>query len=132
MVKSRRAFCRAFDQFYFLSGQTIEVIHESVDLLVGCGDLRFEEPKGFGIVFVRLLLVQLNHSLYHRNHLVVVGYIIGIVEVNRTDRETFAISYKDLLEPHLKLIKKPLLMIKVDQLRIQKPQNVLKRYFVIM
>ncbi len=67
--------------------QVIQPVYQAVNLPVGGLNLAFED--GLGLGRLGLLLVQVQHPLDQGNHLVVVGLVGGVVEVDGADEQSF-------------------------------------------
>src|ERR1035441_9606855 len=70
-----KSFSRALHEFDFVIGQTVKLIDQPVNLLIGSSDLAFER----GLLRRRFgggqALVQRQHLLHERNHLVVTSSV---------------------------------------------------------
>src|ERR1017187_3835979 len=73
-----KSFSSALHEFDFVIGQTVKLIDQPVNLLIGGSDLAFERGflrRRFG---GGQTLVQRQHLLHQRNHLVVMPFV-GLV-----------------------------------------------------
>ena len=85
----------SLDNPNLILSQVIQSAGQAVNLPVSGFNLEFEDGRGLGRLGV--LLLQVQHPLDQGNHLVVVGLIRGIVEVDGAHGELFYLFYSSVL-----------------------------------
>ena len=80
-----------FDNGDFVGGEVIEGVDEGINLLVGGGYLALEEGLFVAGLCCCETLIKFEHGLHESDHGIVLGYVVGVVEVNGADGKKFGV-----------------------------------------